>query len=1351
MVLQREVLAKQREVKLLADLLADSQQRLMGHFFRAQADDAFARSEDPAQLEQQLQIASSALVMLEGDVAAVDLNERRELEKAAVKQRESQAVIRAAATAALAQAVDGLHRLLRALGWHPVDAMDSSSGNPQTSGADGGPTGVAGMGGRVWSVGGEEDGTDFVGLRFEEDVGAAQVVLGALLSMPRVPFDRVVVEQCCAALLASCQQLDSVYGQVDANDCFRRALEWANGNLTWLVGTVRFNAIAWLDTCQKLDGNACKEELAEGLVEGRRLGCELLRASHSMVSAVRGCHASRPESTDGVQAAFQSLLQLRGELGHEEARMRAWPSVARQLGHAGTFALHVAYVGVRLAEAAIPRHEILEGMRAAASRLLGPDPLQGVNEVEELRDALAQLNMLAFSYSESCSRPLLPAALDCTLNPGSIVHGAAAMIKRSGETGIAASLLLKHAWEGVSVLCSAVLNRAADFSPVCLQALSRFVDGLRVLAEASAEMESPSAHAVVLQSVLGTPSVDSLLDSWQSARHFLLSRHPSLAQCCDCVFARVGAALSELLRMIVHVLHSVFQGDLARIPFLLDTGHAEVLLVSAGSSSVAPAWRLLRLANLRHVDKLVVALCDCETARAVGLRRDTARAWFQDLALVADMLEHGMSNALQTLVALHQGFPDAVSIRQVVSSLSQLMASVVSVMQGEAPSPHDAARRAIAFSTAQSLLDYEEVARSKEASQGLLLALEKRLLALQLDVIQPMRTLAVECIDACRLWRNRGQALLGARQRRNHLEWVASRATATPAARSRALSNLDNARAQFQVPARRLLCSRLSMGACALRALFWQAEPHFFGLCTVMLFRCSFVACCGPCTCQASILGIQGEVNRVLVASQHAVLLATRLRVSSEGGAEKSVLSGTRGVPLWQHACCSAEADIADVVNQLFQRVKERRLVTPEFAVEVPVSDYLEPQLGYVVSLDRVTIAGPGRRRDTTSPTVTCHLALLGVAKQVLSETSPLTCAVSSAIQVRLFSGDLPPARGVRWLRVVYNVDGLSPLPEFYDLDVEACRTSGALSATLTMAAASVTLHVSVRRVPYRYQPLTVPEVKSGAGGTTVPALLAAVANLQALWRLLEPRLRAVAMTVAEVSAVERLKDTVASMFATNKDPSPAARERDALAWTSSALYQDVEAVRTLLGQGLELLDAVQNALSLPTITGSGIARVQAVVAACDGLTGVLLPQLCSELLDHLPVLADRVAQQCLKSYQYEEADGGAITGDIAENTLAHFGRPMPSVATTSMRVALADVLRQLLRFDQLLTASLGPCAAVCAALRLTVGIACAPDAAAMEPLALQVRRVALGAGAVCCLGRNTGGDGAGHQDWEQD
>lgn len=87
---------------------------------------------------------------------------------------------------------------------------------------------------------------------------------------------------------------------------------------------------------------------------------------------------------------------------------------------------------------------------------------------EELRDALAQLNLLVYAYAESCSRPLLPFALGCTMSPGSIIFGAAAMIARSGETGIAASLLLKHAWEGVHVLCSAVLT-SSDFGAPVLQ------------------------------------------------------------------------------------------------------------------------------------------------------------------------------------------------------------------------------------------------------------------------------------------------------------------------------------------------------------------------------------------------------------------------------------------------------------------------------------------------------------------------------------------------------------------------------------------------------------------------------------------------------------------------------------------------------------------------------------------------------------------------------------------------------------------------------------------------------------------------------------------------------------------
>jgi hypothetical protein len=149
---------------------------------------------------------------------------------------------------------------------------------------------------------------------------------------------------------------------------------------------------------------------------------------------------------------------------------------------------------------------------------------------------------------------MLPFALGCTLSPGSIIFGAAAMIARSGETGVAASLLLKHAWEGVHVLCSAVLT--ADFGSVCLQGMGHFVDGFRALAEAVAEHDSPKAHAYALQSVLSSPRVHGLLDLWQDVRLQLLARHPTLAQRCDCVSARVGAALSEVLRMTVHLMYA---------------------------------------------------------------------------------------------------------------------------------------------------------------------------------------------------------------------------------------------------------------------------------------------------------------------------------------------------------------------------------------------------------------------------------------------------------------------------------------------------------------------------------------------------------------------------------------------------------------------------------------------------------------------------------------------------------------------------------------------------------------------------------------------------------------------------
>ncbi len=150
---------------------------------------------------------------------------------------------------------------------------------------------------------------------------------------------------------------------------------------------------------------------------------------------------------------------------------------------------------------------------------------------------------------------MLPFALGCTLSPGSIIFGAAAMIARSGETGVAASLLLKHAWEGVHVLCSLVLARTSDFAPSCVVDLLRFVEGLRLLALTPAVHDSPQVHAQLIQGALSLPLVSELMNVWQALRPKLLARHPSLAQCCDCVSARVGAALSEVLRMTVHIMY----------------------------------------------------------------------------------------------------------------------------------------------------------------------------------------------------------------------------------------------------------------------------------------------------------------------------------------------------------------------------------------------------------------------------------------------------------------------------------------------------------------------------------------------------------------------------------------------------------------------------------------------------------------------------------------------------------------------------------------------------------------------------------------------------------------------------
>jgi hypothetical protein len=130
------------------------------------------------------------------------------------------------------------------------------------------------------------------------------------------------------------------------------------------------------------------------------------------------------------------------------------------------------------------------------------------------------------------------------------------------------------------------------------------------------------------------------------------------------------------------------------------------------------------------VHKLAAMMEGSDLGRAVGLRRDTLLTWLQDVTFACNIFVQGFRHCSDTLVTLHQSFPDAVSVPRVVGSLAELMDRVVRIMQEELPAPNDP-RRGQLFATAQLLLEFEEVCKSKEASEGILMSLERKMWALQ--------------------------------------------------------------------------------------------------------------------------------------------------------------------------------------------------------------------------------------------------------------------------------------------------------------------------------------------------------------------------------------------------------------------------------------------------------------------------------------------------------------------------------------------------------------------------------------------------------------------------------------------
>ena len=72
-----------------------------------------------------------------------------------------------------------------------------------------------------------------------------------------------------------------------------------------------------------------------------------------------------------------------------------------------------------------------------------------------------------------------------------------------------------------------------------------------------------------------------------------------------------------------------------------------------------------------------------------------------------------------------------------------------------------------------------------------------------------------------------------------------------------------------------------------------------------------------------------------------------------------------------------------------------------------------------------------------------------------------------SSTGIPLFSDELPPALGVHHVRIIYTLSA-GAVPEYYDFDVEVCRSRGELMVSLTPAGGLVSLEVHLRREQFR-------------------------------------------------------------------------------------------------------------------------------------------------------------------------------------------------------------------------------------------------------------------------------------------
>jgi hypothetical protein len=507
----------------------------------------------------------------------------------------------------------------------------------------------------------------------------------------------------CTNISALCEGFLRHMAALDPSDCHRKALDWAALRLCWLVRTVSFNVELWRGA------GVAGRTVPMVLDWACDVSAELDAAWRATRAALKDCRPTNAEVSGPTVAALTRLLRVREHaLGSDAVQWQQWSWLHDQLQGARDFVGELLVAAVAYAEANLPRCESLLELKV---RLLATEMSSGaVGDEASVRVTLSRLGALVPLYCEALRRPTLPALRGYSLNPASILQGAAVRIARSSPSLAAASLLLKHTWDtslrplavhvldaGLAAPAPYVADVVAAFSSLVKAPIDGLANDFARLLSSPVMAELPRVWAK-LQDLVG---VDSAIAS-----------------------ARLNAALSEVLSLTLRMMLAAHEASVDAAPLAGKVAHgpSQSLVTVAPDGSAALAWSVLRVADFRSSGQALKTLCDCLEGAAGRVSKENLVPLIQGPAFVCSVLQHGLRACVDPLIEVHRRFPEALSLRSAVEAWSSMLANALHAMQGPFGEP--------SLSVCQQLSEFEQCVSRGPLVDGLERALDDWLVRL---------------------------------------------------------------------------------------------------------------------------------------------------------------------------------------------------------------------------------------------------------------------------------------------------------------------------------------------------------------------------------------------------------------------------------------------------------------------------------------------------------------------------------------------------------------------------------------------------------------------------------------------